>query len=111
MNVSRRASIEVDSNNAVTDILGPNALTGVGVVYAGATCVASTMLLATAMPAQVVGSMAIAGGLYTAGQLKAAGKLPSQLTGIFGSDEDKAEAPEAKPTRNGKSTKTAAAAA
>ena len=76
MNFPKRKLDLESSNNAVTDILGPNALTGAGVIYAGAPCVASTMLLATVMPAQVIGSATIAGGLYTAGQLKQAGKLP-----------------------------------
>ena len=69
------------SDGARNDILGPNALTAAGVLFAGSTCVASTMLLATALPVQVVGSATIAGGLYGAGKLQEAGKLPNPFAG------------------------------
>ena len=80
MNRTRNLEIAV-TDGARNDILGPNALTAAGVLFAGSTCVASTMLLATAMPVQVLGSATIAGGLYTAGKLQEAGKLPNPFDG------------------------------
>lgn len=64
------------TDGATASILGPNTLTGAGVIGVGTTCVASTMLLSTAMPVQVIGSLALAGGCYAAGVLKDNGKLP-----------------------------------
>ena len=88
MNFSRRYS-DADSAGATIDVLGPNALTAAGVIGAGATAVASTMLLSTAMPVQVIGSATIAAGFYGAGKLQEAGKLPSMPS--FGKD-DKSDA-------------------
>ena len=77
------------SDGATASILGPNSLTASGVVGVGTTCVASTMLLSTAMPVQVIGSLALAGGLYAAGVLQDNGKLPT-----FGKKEEESSATE-----------------
>ena len=76
MNITRNLEI-APTDGASASILGPNTMTGAGVVGAGTTVVASTMLLSTAMPVQVIGSLALAGGCYAIGVLQDKGKLPN----------------------------------
>ena len=64
----------VTTDGAASDLLGPNALTAAGALVGAGTAVAGGMILATAMPVQVIGSTGIAAGLYFAGTRQADGK-------------------------------------
>ena len=98
-----------DTNSNAIDLLTKNTLTTAGVLVGGSAGVASLALVATALPAQMALATGVSAGLIYAGDREAKG-LP--INPWQKDDETTTEAAKPAPaSKNGKSTKTTAAAA